>query len=254
MAGRLQGRVAVVTGASRGIGEAIALAMAGEGAQVALVSRKAPGIEAAADRINAAHPGSATPFVAHVGEVAQLPALIDKVCAQLGTPDILVNNAGTNPYFGPMMELEWAAWDKTFEVNVKGPFALMRAVAQRLHAEGRPGSLLNISSIFGTCAAPFQGIYGMSKAALISMTRTLAVELGPAAIRVNCIAPGLVETRFSSVLVQNDELVRRYTERAALGRYGAPDEVAGAALWLASDESRFVTGQVIHVDGGYTMA
>ena len=95
---------------------------------------------------------------------------------------------------------------------------------------------------------------GVSKAALISMTRTLAVELGPAAIRVNCIAPGLVETRFSSVLVQNDELVRRYTERAALGRYGAPDEVAGAALWLASDESRFVTGQVIHVDGGYTMA
>ena len=253
MAGRLDGRVAIVTGGSRGIGEAIATAFAAEGATVVVASRKEAGVAAAAARINALHPGRAHPRVCHVGRLETLPGFVDDVTATLGLPTILVNNAGTNPYFGPMLDTEWAAWDKTFEVNVKGPFALSREVARRLLDAGQPGSLLQVSSIFGTRAAPLQGVYGMTKAALISMTRTLATELGAAGIRVNALAPGLVTTRFSSVLVNNDDLVRRYTERAALQRYGQPEEVAGAAVWLASHESRFVTGQTIVLDGGYTM-
>ena len=134
----------------------------------------------------------------------------------------------------------------------QGPVA--RLVSKGLLAEGRPGALLFVSSIFGQHAALYQGVYGMTKAALISMTRTLATELGPQGIRVNAIAPGLVETRFSSVLTANEELVRRYTERAALSRYGEPHEIGGTAVWLASDESSFVTGQTIAVDGGYTIA
>lgn len=254
MTSRLAGRIAVVTGASRGIGEAIALGLAAEGARVVVASRKQPGVEAAAARINAAHPDAAVPMVCHVGRLDTLGAFIDQVEATVGLPDILINNAGTNPYFGPMIDVEWGAWEKTFEVNVKGPFELSRQVARRLVARGQKGAILNVSSIFGTRAAPFQGVYGMTKAALISLTRTLALELGPAGIRVNCLAPGLVETRFSSVLTANADLVRRYTERAALGRYGSPDEMAGAAVWLVSDESSFVTGQVITADGGYTMA
>jgi NAD(P)-dependent dehydrogenase (short-subunit alcohol dehydrogenase family) len=254
MAGRLDGRVAVVTGGSRGIGEAIATAFAAEGARVVVASRKEPGVAAAAARINALHPGSTVPMVCHVGKLDTLAGFISNVCENVGLPDILVNNAGTNPYFGPMLGLEWAAWDKTFDVNVKGPFELTRQVSQRLLAAGRQGSIIHISSIFGQRASMFQGIYGMTKASLISMTRTLAVELGAGGIRVNAIAPGLIETRLSAAITSNDDLVRGYTDRAAMSRYGAPSEIAGAAVWLASDESSFVTGQTITVDGGYTIA
>lgn len=253
MSGRLEGRVALVTGGSRGIGEAIATAYAAEGATVVVASRKEAGVTAAAARINALTPGRAHARVCHVGKLDTLDAFVEELAGSVGVPDILVNNAGTNPYFGPFLDTEWAAWDKTFEVNVKGPFELSRQVSRRLMAAGRPGSILHVSSIFGTRAAPFQGVYAMTKAALLSMTKTMAYELGPANIRVNALAPGLVATKFASVLVSNEDLVRRYTERAALHRYGEPDEIAGAAVWLASDESRFVTGQTIVLDGGYTM-
>ena len=157
-------------------------------------------------------------------------------------------NANTKP----LLNTPPSMWDKTFEVNVRGYFETTRRVVERLLAAGRAGSIVNVASIQGRRAAPLQGVYGMTKAAVISMTQTLAVELGRAGIRVNAIAPGLVDTRFASVLVGSDDLVKGYTDRAALGRYATPDEISGLAVYLASDESTYVTGQVFTIDGGYT--
>jgi NAD(P)-dependent dehydrogenase (short-subunit alcohol dehydrogenase family) len=251
--GRLSGRTAIVTGASRGIGEAIAAAFAREGARVVVASRKAEGVEAAASRINAEVEGAAVPLTCHVGQVEALGAFYERVVAEVGVPDVLVNNAATNPYFGPSLELEWAAWDKTFEVNLKGPFELTRLVTRRLIAEKRTGSVINMSSIFGTQGAPGQSIYAMTKAALISLTQTLAHELGPAGVRVNCIAPGLIQTRFAQAILERPELLEPYNARAALSRPGLPAEVAGAAVYLASEEASYLTGQTLHVDGGYAV-
>ena len=170
-----------------------------------------------------------------------------------GKVDILVNNAGTNPYFGPLIEAPEAAWDKTFEVNLKGYFWTTREVARHLVDRGAPGAIVNVSSVNGLRAAPLQGVYGMTKAAVISMTRTFALELGPARIRVNAIAPGLVDTRLASAIVKDDSLSQEWLKRTPLGRVATPDEIASAALYLASDASSYVTGEVLVVDGGTTM-
>lgn len=247
----LEGHLALVTGGSRGIGEAIAKAMVEAGARVVIASRRLPALEAAAARISPDDPGRVIPFVIHTGRIDEIDACIDALVEAHGTPDILVNNAATNPYFGPMLDLEWAAWDKTFEVNVKGPFALTRALARRWLAAGTPGRVLHTSSIFGLRAAPLQGIYAMTKACLVSMTRTLAHELGPHGIRVNALAPGLVVTRFAKVLVETDAVREAYEARSALKRVGQPDEIAGMAVHLCSDAAAFTTGQVIELDGGY---
>lgn len=254
MAGRLSGKLALITGGSRGIGEAIAIAFAREGARVILASRKLEGLQDAAARINSEHPDAAIPMVCHVGRIETIPAFVQDIENKHGIPDILVNNAATNPYFGPMLDLEWAAWDKTFQVNLKGTFAMSREVASRLILNNRSGSIINMSSVYGTVGAPFQSIYAMTKAAMISLTRTMAVELGPADIRVNAIAPGLVDTRFASAIVSNPDLVRIFTERAPLHRYARPEEIAGMAVYLASNEASYVTGQTIPIDGGYTIA
>lgn len=250
--GRLEGRVALITGASRGIGAAIAEAYAAEGARVVLVARKPEALHGLADALNDRHGPVALARPMHVGQVDEVPKLMEEVEARFGPVDVLVNNAGTNPYFGPFLGASPAAFDKTFDVNVRGPLALCQAVAQRLLDLERPGSLINVSSVFGLRAAPFQGIYGMTKAAIISMTRTLAVELGSARIRVNCIAPGLVDTKLAAAIVGSPELLRFFEERSALGRYAQPEEIAGLAVFLASDEASFVTGQIYPVDGGYT--
>jgi NAD(P)-dependent dehydrogenase (short-subunit alcohol dehydrogenase family) len=248
----LKNKVALVTGASRGIGEAIALRMAEAGAAVVLAARKPEALAEVAARIEKAG-GRAHAVAAHTGKPEDVKRLVEAAVKAFGKVDVLVNNAATNPYFGPMLEVEDAAWDKTFEVNVKGYFSVAREVVRHLQSRNAPGSIINMASIAGIRAAPFQGVYGMTKAAVISMTQSLAQELGAANIRVNAIAPGLVETRFAAALVQNEELLKHVVDRTALGRHAQPDEISGAAVFLASDASSYVTGQVLVVDGGTTV-
>jgi NAD(P)-dependent dehydrogenase (short-subunit alcohol dehydrogenase family) len=251
--GRLENRIAVVTGGSRGIGAAIARKYAEAGGRVVIASRKQAGLDAVAETINAEFPGAVIPMACHVGRMDELAPWWDQVQERVGTPDILVNNAGTNPYFGPMLGGDWAAWEKTFEVNLKGPFEMIRQFVGRL--EGRPGAVINVASILGTMASPMQGVYGMTKASIISMTQTLAFEFGKGKlpVRVNAIAPGVVDTRLAAALVHDPKWQKMIVDRTAMERVGLPEEIAGAALFLASDDASYVTGQVMTIDGGYTI-
>ena len=241
----LKDRVAIVTGASRGIGAAIARLFVEQGANVVLASRKIDASAASGPSMHA--------FAAHTGKEADCVALVREAVRVFGKVDVLVNNAGTNPYFGPLIEAPESAWDKTFEVNLKGYFWTTREVARHLVDRGAPGAIVNISSVNGIRAAPLQGVYGMTKAAVISMTRTFALELAQARIRVNAIAPGLVDTRLASAIVKDDALSQEWLKRTPLGRVAQPEEIASAALYLACDASSYVTGEVLVVDGGTTM-
>src|SRR5580698_1459895 len=250
----LDGKVAVITGGSRGIGEAIARAFVAAGARVAIASRKLEGVEAVAASIAKEHGGDRVRAVAaHTGKEDECVRLIREAITMFGKVDVLVNNAGTNPYFGPMVSAEGAAWDKTFDVNLKGYFWCAREVARHLSGREAPGSIINVASVAGIVASPMQGIYSMTKAAVISMTKTLALELGPSRIRVNAIAPGFVDTRLASAILKNDDLLKSLVGRTPLGRYGEPDEIAGGALYLASDAASFLTGHTLVIDGGLTI-
>ena len=246
----LEGKVAIVTGASRGIGEAIARAFADHGAKVVLAARKPDGLARVAESIGP----SAHPVAAHTGKEADCRALVEAAVARFGQVDVLVNNAATNPHFGPLLDVEEGAWDKTFEVNCKGYFWMSREVARHLRAREAPGSIVNVASVAGLVASPLQGVYAMTKAAVISMTKTFAYELAPNKIRVNAIAPGFVDTRFAAAVLKNDALLDEVLRVTPMKRYGEPGEIAGGALYLASDSASFLTGHTLVIDGGMTIA
>ena len=246
----LEGKVAIITGASRGIGEAIARAFVLHGAKVVLASRKIDGVGGVAESIGAA----AFAVAAHTGKEEDCKRLVSKAIEHFGKVDVLVNNAATNPYFGPMLDIDMGAWDKTFEVNLKGYFWMAREVAKHLQGRSAPGSIVSVASVAGMEAAPLQGVYGMTKSAIMSMTKTLAFELAGSKIRVNAIAPGLVKTRFASAIVENEDLSKEVMRKTPLGRCGEPDEIAGGVVFLASDAANYVTGHTLVIDGGMTIS
>lgn len=247
----LSGKVAIITGASRGIGESIARTLATAGARVVLASRKQESLDEVAAQIRGAG-GEALAIAAHTGKKETLLALAQQTIESYGRIDILVNNAATNPHFGPTLEADDGLWMKTLEVNLMGNVWLTQAVVPQMRQQGG-GKIVNIASIVGLNPGRFQGIYSATKAALISLTRSLAMELGPDNIQVNAIAPGLVKTKFAQVLWENESMIQLVESRTPLGRIGQPDEIAGMALWLASPFSDFTTGAVMVIDGGVTV-
>ena len=255
----LQDKVAVISGASRGIGAAIARAYVQAGASVAISSRKAENVEPVAEEINGDYPGRALAVVAHAGRPEEAQTFVQRAVDEFGRIDIAVNNAGTNPHFGPLLDAEPWQWDKILEVNVKGYFWLCQAAARQMQAQAgedsgqKGGKIINMASITGIEPGPMMGIYSVSKAAVIMLTKVLAVELGADDIQVNAIAPGFVKTRFSAALWQNEMLHQRITDQTPAGRMADPEEIVGVALYLASAASDFTTGAVFTVDGGYTL-
>lgn len=246
----LSGKVALVTGASRGIGLAIAQALAAAGAQVVLSSRKQADLEQVAESIRLAG-GQALPIAAHTGNPQAVQKLVERVLAEWGGVDILVNNAGTNPVFGTLLSVEESLWEKILQVNLLGYVRTIKACVESMTSRGG-GKVINIASITGIEAQAWLGVYGVSKAAVLMLTRVLALELADANIQVNAIAPGLVKTRFSQVLWDTPEIYQEVLKRIPQGRFGAPEEVAALAVYLASPASSFVTGAVFVVDGGET--
>lgn len=244
----LSGRAALVTGASRGIGSAIAEALAEQGAQVALSSRKQADLDDEAARINSKFPGRAVAIAAHAGRPEDLERLVDDVMKRFSRIDILVNNAATNPYFGPLLGAELAAWDKTFEVNLRGIFILTKLVyAASMEKHG--GAIVNVASIGGIRPGHGLGVYNITKAGVIMFTRQLARELG-GKVRVNAVAPGLIKTRFAEGLWGNEAILDRVLGSNPMGRIGLPDEIAGAVVFLVSDAASYVNGEVLVIDGG----
>lgn len=244
----LSGKVAIITGASRGIGEAIAAAYVRAGAAVVLAGRKAETLEAVAARLCAAG-GQALAVPTHTGRAEEVQTLVAATVERFGGVDILVNNAATNPHFGPLLSADGGQWDKILEVNVKGYFFAAQACAPHMQSRGG-GKIVNMASVAGKAPQPGMGVYCVSKAAVLMLTEVLAVELAPANIQVNAIAPGFVRTRFSSAIWSDAERRERIMDAIPQGRLAEPEELTGVALYLASAASSFTTGATFVVDGG----
>ncbi len=244
----LTGKVALVTGASRGIGEAIARLLAAYGAEVIVSSRKLEACQAVADSIVEAG-GKASAFACHVGEMAQIEAIFDYIQDEHGRIDILVNNAAANPYYGHILDTDLSAFDKTVEVNIRGYFFMSTAAGKMMREQGG-GVILNTASVNGVTPGDKQGIYSITKAAVISMTKAFAKECGPHNIRVNALLPGLTDTKFASALTSNDKVLNMALAMIPLKRVAQPEEMAGTVLYLVSDASSYTTGACINVDGG----
>ena len=247
----LDGKVALVTGGGRGIGKAIAKRFAAAGAQVVIASRKMENLEATAAECEGL-PGRVIPVACHVGKQEQLQALVAETEKQAGAIDILVNNSATNIGQGPALEVTDEALLKTMEINVLAAHRLIRMIVPKMIARGAGGSIINIASIAGLRPQPFGLVYSSTKAALIMMTRVWGIEFGPHRIRVNAICPGLIQTDFSEYFWKNDAHMEKLKTTQPLPYLGQPEEIAGMALYLASDESSYVTGSTMVVDGGAT--
>jgi NAD(P)-dependent dehydrogenase (short-subunit alcohol dehydrogenase family) len=247
----LTGKVALVTGASKGIGKAIAGLYAQAGAKVVVSSRKQEAVDAVVNEIKSKG-GDAIAIACNVSEAADLQKLMDVTLATYGTLDILVNNAAANPSFGPLVDTTESSFDKIIDVNVKGPFELAKKVYPIMKAK-KNGSVINISSVGGLRPEQGLGIYSMSKAALISLTKVMAKEWGDDNIRVNVICPGLIKTKFSEALWSNEKIMHTMMKMLSIKRVGTPEEIAALALYLASDASSYSTGSVFTADGGFTI-
>jgi NAD(P)-dependent dehydrogenase (short-subunit alcohol dehydrogenase family) len=245
----LSGKIAIVSGASRGIGESTARLLAAHGAHVICSSRKLDGSSAVADAIKK-DGGKASAMACHVGDVKAIDEFVAQLEREFGRVDILVNNAAANPYFGHILDTPLEAMEKTIEVNIRGYFYMSQKVGQLMKKQGG-GAIVNTASINGVRPGMYQGIYSITKAAIINMTQAFAKECAPQKIRCNAVLPGLTETKFASALTKNDQLLKAFLPQIPLNRVALPDEIAPAILFLASDAASYVTGSCITADGGY---
>ncbi|GLQ31808.1 SDR family oxidoreductase [Litoribrevibacter albus] len=245
----LSGQVALVTGASRGIGESIAKTLAEAGAHVIVSSRKAESCQAVVEQITEAG-GSAEAIACHIGEMEQIQATFAQIKEKHGKLDILVNNAATNPFFGHILDTDLSVFQKTVDVNIRGYF-FMSVEAGKLMKEQGKGAIVNVASVNGVIPGHMQGIYSITKASVISMTKSFAKECAPLGIRVNALLPGLTDTKFASAITANPAIMKMALEHVPMKRSADPDEMAGAVLFLASDAGSYTTGTCLNVDGGY---
>ncbi len=244
----LSGKIALVTGASRGIGEVIGKMLACYGARVILTSRKLEALQKVAGEIEA-RGGEAECIACNSGDTSQIARLFEEIHARHSHLSILVNNAGTNPHFGDVLSVDERAWDKTCDVNLKGYFFMSQHAAKMMKESGG-GTIVNVASVTAVRPALFQGVYSITKAGIVAMTKSFAKELAPFGIRVNALLPGLTDTRFSSVIIQNSEIMKSVLPMIPLGRVAAPQEMAGAVLYFVSGASSYTTGACLPVDGG----
>jgi len=247
----LSGKVALVTGASRGIGEEITRLLAQQGAHIIVSSRKIEGCQAIVDQI-ISDGGSAQAIACHVGEMDQIESIFAAIQEQHGKLDILINNAAANPYFGHILDTPLGAYEKTVDVNLRGYF-YMSVAAGKIMKENGGGSIVNIASVNGVTPGDKQGVYSITKAGVISMTKAFAKECADLGIRVNAILPGFTDTKFASALVKNEDLLKQLMTHIPMKRVAQPSEMAGTALYLVSDAASYTTGSCINVDGGYLL-